>query len=91
LRTWPMTIIETILVFVGIPLAASLLLAAAVYGPTIVHQNRYRPGRAWTHEPVWYVPHPDHVAHGVTPLAGAHATSPAVAAPGRVGGASGEW
>ena len=41
-----MTVVETVLVFVGIPLAVVALIAFAVYGRSAVHQpNRYRPGQ----------------------------------------------
>jgi hypothetical protein len=77
-----MTIVQTVLVFVAIPLGVVLLVALAVYGKSLVRQpNRYRPGKPWTYPASWYVPHPDAVvAH---PAAGATTTA--------VGGASGEW
>ncbi|MDT4940578.1 MAG: hypothetical protein QOJ34_667 [Pseudonocardiales bacterium] len=73
---------QTVLVFVAIPLGVVLLVALAVYGKSLVRQpNRYRPGKPWTYPASWYVPHPDAVvAH---PAAGATTTA--------VGGASGEW
>ena len=80
------SIIETVLVFVGIPAAVVTLILFAVYGRSMLHQpNRYRPGRAWDYPPSWYVPHPE----AVLP-AGAHPqlTSGGTTA---VGGASGEW
>ena len=86
-----MSIVETALVFVGIPLAITAVLAAAVWGRSLVHQpNRYRPGRPWPYEPIWYIPHPDSVelehAGNVPAIeAGPSATSAAI------GGASGEW
>ena len=47
---------ETVLVFVGIPLAIILLLAFAVFGRSTLQQpNRYRPGRPWNYAPVWFV------------------------------------
>lgn len=80
---------ETLLVFVGIPAGIIALIAIAVFGRSAVRQpNRYRPGRPWTYEPTWYVPHPDAVvhAHGAATRAieGASSTT-------AVGGASGEW
>jgi hypothetical protein len=83
-----MTIVQTVLVFVGIPVAIIGVIAFAVYGKAILHQpNRYRPGRPWSYEPAWFVPHPDAVVHVRTDhkqLEG-HTTTTAV------GGASGEW
>ncbi|MDT4915953.1 MAG: hypothetical protein QOI15_680 [Pseudonocardiales bacterium] len=77
-----MSVVQTVLVFVAIPLGVVLLVALAVYGKSLVRQpNRYRPGKPWTYPASWYVPHPDAVvAH---PAAGATTTA--------VGGASGEW
>ncbi|HEY8302430.1 MAG TPA: hypothetical protein VIG48_11050 [Jatrophihabitans sp.] len=86
-----MTIVETVLVFLGIPLGVVALVVFAVYGRSMVHQpNRYRPGKAWTYPPAWYLPHPqaiddvvgDRVASGPTTQ-----ESTAVS----VGGANGEW
>jgi hypothetical protein len=76
------TVVQTVLVFVGIPAAIVAFLFLAVYGKSLVRQpNRYRPGRPWTFPPSWYVPHPDAV---VTRPSGQSSTT-------AVGGASGEW
>jgi hypothetical protein len=76
------TVVQTVLVFVGIPAAIVAFLFLAVYGKSLVRQpNRYRPGRPWTFPPSWYVPHPDAV---VTRRSGQSSTT-------AVGGASGEW
>jgi hypothetical protein len=84
-----MTIVQTVLVFVGIPGGIVAAIAFAVYGKAILHQpNRYRPGRPWPFEPAWFVPHPDAVVHARTdrkPIEGGTTTTTAV------GGASGEW
>jgi hypothetical protein len=90
-----MSVIETLLVFIGIPLLVVLILAIAVYGRSATHQpNRSRPGRPWSFEPVWFVPHPgalpgehgDEHAQDQKAIEGAaHAGATAV------GGASGEW
>ena len=83
-----MSIIETLLIFVGIPLAVVLLVAFAVYGRSALHQpNRYRPGKAWTYPPAWYLPHPQAIADVVSDRVAVEGGSSAVA----VGGASGEW
>lgn len=81
-----MSIIDTALVFAGIPLAIILLVVLAVYGKSLLHQpNRYRPGRPWNFPPSWYVPHPEAIAERIehTPTSGTSTTA--------VGGASGEW
>jgi hypothetical protein len=75
------TVVQTVLVFVAIPLGVIALLTLAVYGKSLIHQpNRYRPGRTWDYPPSWYVPHPDAVV--VHPQSGSTTA---------VGGASGEW
>ncbi len=76
-----MTVVQTVLVFVGIPAGIIAFLGLAVYGKSLVRQpNRYRPGKAWTYPPSWYVPHPEVVGSSE----GRGATT-------AVGGASGEW
>ena len=62
----PMTIVETVLVFVGIPAGIIAVLAFGVYGKTLLHQpNRYRPGKAVELRAlVWYVPHPEALEAG---------------------------
>jgi hypothetical protein len=56
-------VVETILVFVGIPLAIVLVLAALTLLPG-GRRPRYRPGQPWEHEPIWYEPHPEGPAAG---------------------------
>jgi hypothetical protein len=76
------SVVQTILVFVGIPAGIIAFLALAVYGKSIVRApNRYRPGKPWDYPPSWFVPHPEAVAPREK------AASPTTA----VGGASGEW
>ena len=84
-----MSVIQTVLVFVGIPLGIVLLVSLAVFGKSLARQpNRYRPGKPWTFPPSWYVPHPEAVVQSVAShpqleSAGSNTTA--------VGGASGEW
>jgi len=86
-----MTVVETVLVFAGIPLAASALMALAVLGSVAVRAPRYRPGGGWDYQPVWYLPHPDH-AGPVSATGGRLALEGTVAEPvSATGGASGEW
>jgi hypothetical protein len=76
---------QTVGVFAGIPAAIILLIFLGVYGSTLMRQpNRYRPGRAWSYPPTWFVPHPD----AVLPARDAGGTQTSTTA---VGGASGEW
>jgi hypothetical protein len=100
-----MSIVQTALVFVGIPAAAVLVIAALVYGRSNDRTPRYRPGGPWQFNPVWYLPHPEQAGpgsgqHAAEPhphpaaLDGARQALPAarVAEPVTAsGGASGEW
>jgi hypothetical protein len=75
------SVVQTVLVFIGIPAGIIAVIALGVYGKAIVRQpNRYRPGKGWDYPPAWYVPHPDAVVGQ-----GSSETTTAV------GGASGEW
>jgi hypothetical protein len=94
-----MSIVETVLVFVGIPLTGFAMLALMVLGPSAARAPRYRPGSPWSYRPVWYLPHPAH-SGPVSSLqsAGALEASKKLAVHGQVaqpveasGGASGEW
>jgi hypothetical protein len=79
------TIVQTVLVFVGIPAGVILLITFAVYGRSMTRQpNRYRPGRPWTYKSSWFVPHPDAVVSATPAKSGPTSTT-------AVGGASGEW
>lgn len=53
-----MSVVETILVFVIVPGAVVGIMAALIWGPGTDRGPRYRPGRDWPYEPVWYAPHP---------------------------------
>ena len=56
--TWPepdpMSTLEVLLIFVGIPLGLSLLIALLVMAPSVAKGPRYRPGLAWWAEPEWF-------------------------------------
>ncbi|WP_089338651.1 aa3-type cytochrome oxidase subunit CtaJ [Blastococcus mobilis] len=69
-----MTVAETILVFVGIPLAVYVLLALLIFLPGGRKRTRYKPGQPWDHAPIWYEPHPENVG------AGGHEPAPGAAA-----------
>lgn len=100
-----MSIPETLLIFLGIPLGIVLLITLAVYGPSEMRApGRYRPGRPWTHDPAWYLPNP--AAFETTSGQAAIAAAPGDTAridtahidtvrsaptPVAAGGASGEW
>jgi hypothetical protein len=85
-----MSIVETALVFVGIPGAIVGVIAFGVYGKAVLHQpNRYRPGRPWPYAAAWFVPHPDAVVRAETSRPQVEGGSSSVTT--AVGGASGEW
>lgn len=102
-----MTVWETVLVFVVAPLAGLGLLAALIFAPGTTRSPRYRVGKSWDFEPVWYVARPDVAApagsaEGRAALAAASrpeltggasvAASVLDVATGTArGGASGEW
>ena len=84
-----MNVAETILVFVGAPLAIILLLVLLVFVPGGRRRPRYRPGQPWDHAPVWYEPHPQATGdHGATSHAALESGAPAA---GPLGGARGTW
>ena len=100
----PVTVVETLLVYVGAPLAVIVVLALLTLVPGRQKRARYRPGQPWEHAPVWYEPHPEGGSHdaghgdghaalgagGATALgAGSPAAAPAVGGPR--GGARGTW
>jgi hypothetical protein len=62
-----LSIIETLVVFVGIPLAVVAVVYGLVYaGSGRSNDRRYRPGRPFEFAPVWFLSAPesqnDHVA-----------------------------
>jgi hypothetical protein len=85
------TVVETLLVYVGAPLAVVLLLALLTMRPGKGQKKlRYKPGQAWEHEPIWYEPHAAATGHGGGH--GSHALTAGTSASGRpYGGARGTW
>ena len=55
-----MNVAETLLVYLGIPLAIVLVMAALIFIPGGKRRPRYRPGQPWEHGAIWYEPHPEH-------------------------------
>lgn len=55
-----MSIIETLVVFAGIPLAVVAVIYGLVYaGSARSNDRRYRPGRPFDFQPVWFLSAPD--------------------------------
>lgn len=53
------TVWETVLVFGVLPLGGLAVLALLTFAPGASRTPRYRVGRPWEHDPVWYVARPD--------------------------------
>lgn len=52
-----MSVLETVLIYVAIPLVAYLLITVMARGRR-PGGARYRPGSEWTYPPVWWTAHP---------------------------------
>lgn len=99
-----MTVWETVLVFGVLPLGGLAVLALLTFAPGASRTPRYRVGRPWEHDPVWYVARPE-AAAAAGPVAGREALAartrelpggePAAPVVNRTGsargGANGEW
>jgi hypothetical protein len=70
-----MTVLETTLVFLGIPLAVMGVLGLLTLGVGGTRTPRYRPGRPYEFTPVWFLAAP--------PTGEATTGAPAITAPGR--------
>jgi hypothetical protein len=57
-----LSIIETTLIFAGIPVAVILLISGAVYAGGARRSRRYRPGRPFDFTPVWFLAAPEQQA-----------------------------
>ena len=57
-----MSIVETTLIFAGIPAAVILLISGAAYAGGSRRSKRYRPGRPFTFTPVWFLAAPEQMA-----------------------------
>ncbi len=54
--------LTTLALYVGLPLLAAALIFAITWIPGALSANRYRPGKGWGAEPVWFAGPPDPVA-----------------------------
>lgn len=86
-----MTVVQTLLVYVGVPALGFAVVAALVFAGGSGRGARYRPGRGWNHEDVWYLPRPATANGHSTPQLTAGATSFENSARTARGGASGTW
>ena len=87
-----MSIIETTLIFAGIPAAVILLVVGAVYAGGSRRSKRYRPGRPFEFTPVWFLSAPEQVTQAAQSraLAGAQRAE-LPAGPGAAAADKGEW
>lgn len=74
--------VETLLLFGGIPLGIVALVALLVVVGGLRHRPRYRPGRSWDFDPIWFAGPADPNAALATARPGADVTG---------GGASADW
>lgn len=79
-----MSVLETVSIYVLIPLAFGLLVVLLIAGPKLARRPRYRVGRPWNHEPLFWSANP--VGTGLPP----GRTDDPTATTGR-GGARGNW
>lgn len=79
-RDTGMTVPSLLLVFVGIPIAIVGLISAVIVVPQMMRRPRYRPGRPWPHDPLWFAgpEEPDAAVGAARPRSG-------------TGGAGGRW
>lgn len=86
-----MSVVETVLVYVLIPVGALVVLALVTMAPGLGQRPRYRSGQPWEHAPVWWSANPEGVgtSHhtGVRQLT----TGAAQEASALGGGARGTW
>jgi hypothetical protein len=50
----PLPVGQTVLVFVVLPIAISLVILLLTYLPSWFRAPRYRPTREWDHDPLWF-------------------------------------
>jgi hypothetical protein len=75
----------TLLLFIGVPLAVFVFIAALTFGPGVMRRPRYRPGyQDWAFRPVW-IGGPDDPDGALT------AASPEKVIDVRGGGAGASW
>lgn len=101
-----LSVTETLVVFVGIPVAAVLVIAGLAYAGSRRSggggTKRYRPGRGFDFTPVWFLGRPEQLADSAGAVLAAGAQAPALtsrkqeqagreAPAGGTGGASDRW
>lgn len=82
-----MTVVETVLIYVGVPLAVVVLLALLTVLPSSGRRPRYRSGQSWDFAPVWWSANPAGLGHGRPDADGRQSSGGTVVG----GGARGTW
>jgi hypothetical protein len=99
-----LSISNTVLIFVVIPLGVLLVVAALIFATSdrTRRTRRYRPGRPYDFQPIWFLATPKQVGHTAAALTG-NESRQAIEAPvledaagqrvraGSTGGASDSW
>ena len=49
-----LSVVQTLLIFVGVPAALFVVIALLVSAPSMARGPRYRPGLGWWAAPVWF-------------------------------------
>jgi hypothetical protein len=101
-----LSILNTVLIYAVIPVAVIVLIAALSFAGSDSRRRtrRYRPGRPYDFQPVWFLASPEQVGPAVGgPALGRRAQAPAIESgiiedaagqpvrPGSTGGASDRW
>lgn len=79
-----MSVVETVLIFVGFPALIIAILAVLTIGRGAKTPGRFKLGETWTGQPMWFVGHPR--PHGTHEAPEADTSTDTVK-----GGASGSW
>jgi len=60
-----LSIVETVLIFVGIPTAVVVAVYGLVYAGSARRGKRYRPGRPFEFRPVWFLSAPEQMGSDI--------------------------
>jgi hypothetical protein len=85
------SVVETVLVFVLIPLAIYGVVALLTLRERPEKPARYRPGQPWDHPPVWWVANPAGVGAKHAAPEAAHNSARSSSKQTAKGGARGSW
>ncbi|GIJ52067.1 hypothetical protein Val02_89530 [Virgisporangium aliadipatigenens] len=69
------SIIETLVIFVGIPAGVIALIVGLVFGGSARRARRYRPGRPFDFTPVWFLSAPEQQVAAAAVASDRHAVS----------------